>query len=145
MGLPWSEKENTRQLSRNLNSIQQQLRGLLRSLMMLWCWITWKDLARTTEHNGANIGLQLFHTLITQLVQYDLEKCYKMLWIHARHTKLCWMQSRWVASNWKRAFYLDSFVSLFEWAQLTQRMKADRSQRTLLKKEGWGLIIMDAD
>lgn len=145
MGLPWSEKENTRQLSRNLNSIQQQLRGLLRSLMMLWCWITWKDLARTTEHNGANIGLQLLRTLITQLVQYDLEKCYKMLWIHARHTKLCWMRSWWVASNWKRAFDLDSFVSPFEWAQLTQRMKADRSQRTLLKKEGWELVIMDAD
>lgn len=35
IGLPWWKKENAGQLSRNLNSIQQQLRGLLRNIMIL--------------------------------------------------------------------------------------------------------------
>lgn len=32
------------------------------------------------------------------------------------------MQSRGVVSNFRKACYLDSSVTLFEWAQLTQRM-----------------------
>lgn len=37
---------------------------------------------------------------------------------------------------------MDSFVTLFEWAQVTQRIGADISQRTLLKKEGLGLVML---